>query len=384
MARTSLSPAELATLIASMYGSTTIGGDWSATFNQLTNCLNKIGLQIQIQNEFIDRLPELDGPELPRGKTIEEFFVELPKVSDYDRSGSTDNAPEDPHFLKPYYSYPLPRKKIKRTRRYEEYEESAISEEALFALAADDLAEITKSTDVFRYALKRQLIGEVIKKAELCQNGLAAAGVATYVAASANTLELGDLVCKTQSASDEHGIVMVDKGNIPANTSWDNAVAAGYITLFDLVKAVAKPTSTEEGEAFIMQVMDDVEKARENGAGNSFNGAFIGSTQDLMLYTLPKVNSVLSVKVKAGAFHREDLDIGAMLKSIPNFGDYSGKAWAVLMDRRTAALYLDYFRDRIKENADGDFVNFVRHIHNTPFISNATFVKVYVEPEAAE
>lgn len=383
MARKALNPKELATLIASMYSGTVTAGDYTAVFNELTKVLNKIGLQIQIQGDYVDRLPELDGPELPLGKTIEEYFSELPSVLDYDKTGSTNDAPEDVHFLKPYYSYPLPRKMIKTTRRYEEYEESAINEAALFAMAGDDLAKITKSTDVYRYALKRELIGKVIEKAELCQSGLSADGVATYVAASANTLELGALVCKSQSASADHGIVMVDKGGIPANTSWDNAVAAGYITLFHLVEEVAKPTDTAEGEAFLKKVMDDVEIASENGSGNSFNGAFIGATTDLVLLTLQGVRSVLSVDVKAGAFHREDLEIGAMLKSIPDFGSYNGKAWAVLMDRRTAALYLAYLRDRVHENADGDFVNFVRHIHNTPFISAATFVKVYEEPEAA-
>ena len=383
MARKALNQIELATLIASMFSGTAIAGDYTATFNELTKVLNKIGLQIQIQGDYVDRLPELDGPELPRGKIIEEYFEELPEVMAYDKSGSTDGAPADPHFLKPYYSYPLPRKMIKTTRRYEEYEESAISVEALAALAGDDLARITKSTDVYRYALKRELIGEVIKKAEIAQSGLSADGVATYVAASANTLELGDLVCKSQSASAEHGIVMVDKGGIPANTSWADAVAAGYITLFHLVEAIAKPTDTQEGEAFLKKVMNDVEIASENGSGNSLNGAFIGATSDLLLITLQGVRSVLSVDVKAGSFHREDLEIGAMLRSIPNFGSYNGKAWAVLMDARTAALYLDYLRDRVKENADGDFVNFVRHIHNTPFISTATFIKVYVEPEAA-
>ena len=381
MARKALNQKELNTLIASMFSAVVIGGDYTATFNELTKVLNKIGLQIQIQNEFIDRLPEMDGPELPLGKIIEEYFEELPGILAYSKSGSTNDSPEDPHFLKPYYSYPLPRKMIKTTRRYEEFEESAINVEALAALAGDELGKITKAADVYRYALKRELLGTAITMAETRQSGLSADGVATYVAASANTLELGALVCKSQSASAEHGIVMVDKGGIPANTSWADAVAAGYITLFDIVKEVKKPTTTEEGEAFLVSVMDDVEKARENGSGNALNGAFIGSTQDLMLYTLPGVNSILSVKVKAGAFHREDLDIGAILKSIPDFGSYSGKAWAVLIDPRMCALYLDYLRNRVHENADGDFVNFVRHIHNTPFVSMATFIKVYVEPE---
>lgn len=383
MAKNALSPEELKTLIATMYGNTTVAGDYSVAYNQLTKVINKIGLQISIQGEYIDKLPELDGPELPRGKIIEEFFKELPNVLAYDRTGSTDGAPADPHFLKAYYSYPLERNTIKTSRRYEDYEISAIDERGLFALAGDELAEITKTTDVYLYGLKREMIGYAIGLVEKAQNGLAAGGVTTYSAAAAANLELGTLVAKSNSATADHGIVLVDKGQITNGTTFDQAVAAGQIAKFDLVTKIAKPTNTATGEAFIKQVINDLEVASENGTGHSLNGAFIGATSDLMLVTLPGVSSVLSVDVKAGAFHREELAVGAVMRSIKDFGSYSGKAWAVLFDRRMFALYTDYLRDRVRENADGDFVNFVRHIHKTPFISTATFIKVYVEPDAA-
>lgn len=98
MARKALNQKELNTLIASMFSAVVIGGDYTATFNELTKVLNKIGLQIQIQNEFIDRLPEMDGPELPLGKIIEEYFEELPGILAYSKSGSTNDSPEDPPF----------------------------------------------------------------------------------------------------------------------------------------------------------------------------------------------------------------------------------------------------------------------------------------------
>ena len=205
--------------------------------------------------------------------------------------------------------------------------------------------------------------------------------VSTYVAASANTLEQGAYVIDP-SDSTKKGVVLAEKGQIAANTTWATAVAAGQIVVFDLVEAVAKPTDTSSGEAFIKKVLDDVEIASENSEGHSLNGACIGAVDDLRLYTLQGLRSVLSVDVKAGALHRDELDLGASMKSLPDFGNYSVDTWAVLTDSRTFVLFLSYLSTRVHENADGDFINFVRHLEFTPFMSRATYIKLYRQPSA--
>ena len=48
-------------------------GAWSGTTNNLYGLTDKIGKQITIDGSFSDKLPELDGEDLPFGKTIEEF-----------------------------------------------------------------------------------------------------------------------------------------------------------------------------------------------------------------------------------------------------------------------------------------------------------------------
>ena len=383
-----LTLAELKTLVASMYGSTKLATkDPDVLINATAKVLNKIGLMVSIKGRYVDRLPEFDGPELPLGKTIEEYFMELPKILAEDRNGSEDGQPNDPAFLPASYSYSLPKKRIKQTRRYDEYEEACYNEQQFLDFIVDIEASINDSTTVYKYQLKRQLLGSGIHLIESiidASNGATADDgqtVSTYVAASANTLELGDYVIHPTDSTIK-GVVMVAKGGIAANTTWADAVAAGKITVFKLAEAIAQPTDTSSGEAFIKKVLDDVEIASENSEGHSLNGATIGAVDDLRLYTLQGVRSVMSVDVKAGAFHRDELELGAAMKSLPDFGGYAGDTWAVLTDSRSFVLFLGYMAMRVRENADGDFINFVRHLRFTPFMSRSTYIKLYRKPAA--
>lgn len=387
-ARNALTLAELKELIHSMYSGNVLSShDPSLILNATAKVLNKIGLMVTVRGRYVDRLPELDGPELPRGKTIEEYFMELPKVLDADRSGSDDGKPSDPSFLHAYWSYSLPPKRIRQTRRYDEYEEACFTDEQVIDFISDIEASLNEATTVYRYGLKRELIGKGISLIESivdATDGDSADDGATvdeYAAASASTLEQGAYVINPDNAN-QKGIVLANKGEIANNTTWAAAVAAGQICVYDLVETLAKPSDTSSGEAFIKKVLDDVEIASDNSSGHSLNGATIGAADDLQIFTLFGVKSVVGVDVKAGAFHRDELEIGAAMKSLPDFGKYNGNTWAVLTDTRTFALFLGYQVVRTRENADGDFLTFVRHIRNTPFMSRSTFIKLYRKPAA--
>ena len=388
MTRNMLTLAELKVLIGAMFASATIANqDPEAVLNETAKVLNKIGLMVTIKGTYVDRLPEFDGPELPLGKTIEEYFMQLPKILDADRDGSEDGTPNDPSFLPASWSYSLDKKRIKQTRRYDEFEEACCTEGQFLDFVADIEKSINDATTVYRYGLKRQLLGhgvalvESIIDAEDGDTALDGSLVYSYESASASTIEQGTYVVDdAQGGTNDHGVVVAEKGTIPNGTTWAQAVAAGYITVYDLAEDVAKPTTTAQGETFIKKVLDDVEIASENSAGHSLNGATIGAVENLRLYTLQGVRSVLAVDVKAGAFHRDELDLGAEMKSLPDFGNYSGRTWAVLTDSRTFVLFLGYLAMRVRENADGDFINFVRHMRHTPFMSRATFIKLYRTP----
>lgn len=383
-----LTLSELKTVIASMYGSLALSTITPQTImNQTANVLNQLGLMVTIRGNYVDRLPEMDGPELPLGKTIEEYFMQLPKILDQDRDGSEDGTPADPHFLAAYFSYSLDKKRIKITRRWDEYEEACFKEEQFLQFIAEIEIAINNSHTVYVYGLKRQLIGKGIALIDSIYSTSAGSQAAdgqtvkAYVAASAASLELGDYVIHP-SDSTVRGIVTVKKGEIANNTTWADAVAAGYITVFDLYASVAKPTDAESGEALIEQVLNDLEIASDNSQGHALNGATIGATENLKLYVPFGLNSVLAVKVKAGAFHRDELNLAADVTALPDYGDYNGDVWAVLCDSRMFVMFLGYQSTRVRENADGDFINYVRHVRYTPFMSRSTFIRLYKQPAA--
>ena len=386
MARNALTLNELKALCSSMFGVKALNTkDPELLVNETAKVLNKIGLMVTIRGRYVDKLPELDGPELPLGKTIEEYFMELPKVLDANRDGSENNSPADPSFLPAYYSYSLEKKRIKITRRYDEFEEACNTREEFLEMVSEIEAALYEATTVFRYGLKKELIGKGIALIESivdATNGATAADgdtVATYVAASAANLKQGAYVINPNNSA-QKGIVLANKGEIANNTTWANAVAAGQISVYDLVTSIAKPVDTSTGEAFIKQVLNDVEIASDNSQGHSLNGAAIGAVDNLRLFTVFGVKSVMGVDVKAGAFHRDELEIGAEMRTLPDFGAYSGNTWAVLCDVRTFVLFLGYMNVRTHENADGDFINFVRHLRHTPFMSRSTFIKLYRQP----
>lgn len=388
MNRNALTLKEVEALVASMFTASTLSSrDPQLIQNETAKVLNKIGLMITIRGRYVDKLEDLDGPELPLGKTIEEYFMELPKVLEEDRDGSEDGKPADPSFLPAYYSYSLAKKRIKITRRWDEYEEACQTEEQFLAFISVIEAAIEESTIVYKYALKRELIGRGIKLIESIIDATASGTAQDGATISTNTgnlpagLKAGDYIVAT--AGDDKGAYVITEAGIASGSTLAAAISANLVTKYDLAQDIAKPTDTAEGEAFIKAVLDDVEKASENSEGHSLNGATIGATEDLRLFTLQGVKSVLAVDVKAGAFHKDEVELGARLTSIKDFGNYSGRTWAVLCDVRTFVLFLGYMNVRVRENADGDFINYVRHLRYTPFMSRSTFIKLYREPAGA-
>ena len=52
-------------------------GAWVSSTDNLLKLQDKIGKQITLDGSFQDKLPELSGDDLPGGKTIEDWFIDL-------------------------------------------------------------------------------------------------------------------------------------------------------------------------------------------------------------------------------------------------------------------------------------------------------------------
>lgn len=300
-------------------------GEWKSTTDNIYKAVDKIGKMVMLDGKFIDKLPELDGDELPLGKTIEEYFVDLtlPEAyaqtasgsPDYDKEGAKDLTSQLPEFEACSYSYTLGREKIKTTVPYDNVERAALSAEDAGNMISKILERLGNSYEMWKFAAKKQLLGNFA----------------------------------------------------------DKAVTAGLST------TIAVPSDAETGEAFLKQIKSDIEAASFAAEGG-LNNTLIGAAPSLILYVKKGVMPSLEVDTLAGAFHDDRLALPCEIKVVDDFGTMTNSnVYAVLVDPRGVKLHRGYHAIRSKENADGDFINYVDHSEHTGFISKNTYIKAYVK-----
>ena len=190
----------LQTLVQTYVAAAKQAGAWNASTNNIYGAIDKIGKMVMLDGGFIDKLPELDGEELPLGKTIEEYFIDLTLPEAYSNitaEGAKDVVPALPTVEQCSYSYSLGREKIKTTVPYDNVERAARTTADASNMITKVLERLGNSYEMFKFAAKKQLIGNAA----------------------------------------------------------DKAVTAGLVT------TIAIPTNTATGEAFIKQVKQDVETA---------------------------------------------------------------------------------------------------------------------------
>ena len=291
-------------------------GTWNATTDNLYTAVDKIGKMIMLDGQFIDKLPELDGDELPLGKTIEEYFIDLtlPEAyTDINTEGAKNEVPALPSVEQCAYNYTLGREKIKTTVPYDNVERAALNENDAANMIAKILERLGNSYEMFKFQAKKQLLGNAA----------------------------------------------------------DKAVAA------NLVSTIAVPTDTTTGEAFIKAIKEEVEAASFAHEGG-LNGALIGATPELVLYIKKGVMPSIEVDTMAGAFNEARLAIPARVKVVDDFGTMTNtNVFALLVDPRGIKLHRGYHAIRTATNADGDFVNYVDHSEHTGFISKNVYIKAF-------
>ena len=291
-------------------------GAWNATTDNLYTAVDKIGKMIMLDGQFIDKLPELDGDELPLGKTIEEYFIDLTLPEAYTNitaEGAKNEVPALPSVEECAYNYTLGREKIKTTVPYDNVERAALNQNDAANMIAKILERLGNSYEMFKFQAKKQLLGNAA----------------------------------------------------------DKAVAA------NLVSTIAVPTDTTTGEAFIKAIKGEVEAASFAHEGG-LNGALIGAAPELVLYIKKGVMPSIEVDTMAGAFNEARLAIPARVKVVDDFGTMTNtNVFALLVDPRGIKLHRGYHAIRTATNADGDFVNYVDHSEHTGFISKNVYIKAF-------
>ena len=373
-----LSLAELSVMLASVITKAKISNpSFVETRNNVVGLLDKIGKIFTLDTDYqIDKLNMFDGEYLSFGKNIEEWQQDLILPSDYDSDGAGALSPSDPTYRPVDYSYSIGRKKIKTTIRNDNIERAVHFEAQLVEIVSKQYKRIEDSMAHYRYQAKREMLAKYIA---LCED---AQGNSTTTYAVSTAYNVGDYVRKASSGAGAKVFAVVVKPIANTNThTWDQAVSAGELIVFDLFEVVALPTDSTSGEAFIKAVKKALEKAQDISEGHSLNGNTLGATSNLKLIVKQGIIPELEVDTYSGAFHRDDLAFPADIVVVKDFGSALSKYYAILMDVRGMRLHNTYNATRENVNGDGDFLNIFRHTEDTAHVSRNTFIRVFKSEE---
>lgn len=308
---------ELKTFVKNYVNAEKSAGAWNGTVDDFTKMVDKIGSQVTLEGSFNDKLAGLfEGEDLPFGKTVEEYFIDLIMPVDYADGVSEEDtwSTYKPTFEDAAYSYTLGRKKLPLVRSYDVIEKVCNNGEALASIDADIMYKFTSSYTNTRYSMKEQALGNFVGKATT-----------------------------------------------------------------DMVETLAKPVDTETGEAFIESIKKQIEKAKDRNTKNCISGELIGAAPSLVLVVNQGILPSLDVNTLAGAFHDDKLALGIEVRTVDSFGtdqDANG-VYAILIDPRAVQVRNSYNAVRSDANANKDAVRTIHHFEDTVFISKYCFGHVY-------
>lgn len=287
---------------------------FTPTVDDFTKCVTKIGKMTTVYLPQVDKLPEMNGDNLPFGEVIEEFMVNdfLPEKYTYVDGAGKKNA-RRATFAEAVYSYPLDQQKFELGVSRTQFQRVALGQQSFSDMVACTISTLDSSYNAWNYAAKRQLIGNMATEA----------------------------------------------AKKPA-----------------LVSTLAKPTDTATGEAFIKKVKELVEIAKDMNDHNLASHV-CGAAPSLKLYVKQGVMPSILVDTMAGAFSQEALAIPAEIKTVLDFGTADESIYAILVDERAIKLHDDINIVTTDYTAEFDQDNYYRLLKQTAYISKFAFVSVF-------
>ena len=377
-----LSIAQLTSVVHNYVNSNKIAVDsFSETRDNSVGLLDTLGKIYTLWQNYGDKLVLFDGEDLSFGKTIEEWAQDLILPENFDASGSTTLAPHESTYRPVSFSYTLGKKTIPQTIRNNDIERAVHNIGQFEDIIAGKTKALYDSETMFRYAIKREALGVLMARCDYQMDATNAdVTLANTSASISGAHDVNELFAITGSGM----YILVKPIASGAGLTGATAISGGYLIKLDLVTEIAQPVSDVTGEAFIEQVLKDVEVASDYSEGHSLNGNTLGGNPEAGLVLVVKQGVMPSLKVQtlAGAFNKEELALPAEIVVIPSFGDADADLWAVLADRRIMRCHNTYRAVRENQNGQGDFLNMFYHSENTVHVSRNCFVKVYKVPQA--
>ena len=338
MAAPSLS--DIKTLVTAVLAADHISQDdpFVAETDDITGLVIKIGKQFMLSSNFESDLPELEGDRLEFGSTIEEYYVKLAAIAAFKPTpgtlheninvGGTDiwesdiGKPSRPDFADVVYSYELAKYQAAQTVDYNKIEHAMIGQNEFSKLIADITKSLYDTIAIYKYMIKKQLLGRAI-----------------------------DLIG-----------VEGDGGNAQR------------------VKINA-PTDTSSGEAFVKSVKSYVNKfTKIHDEYNLLKVPVKSQLEDIVLYILEGYEEVIDVGVLAGAFNVGKVSIPVTVKTVEDFGTLAVNtlAYALLVDTRGVKVHTLHETASQEDIGRSEFITYFLNYQPVCHISKAVNMVAFV------
>ena len=160
-----LSLEELTSLVASLVTANKVSNaTFSATRDNIVGLLDKIGKIVTLDTIYTrDKLARFDGEYLSFGKTVEDWAQDLILPSSFDPTGANALSPANPTYRPVFYSYTLGRKVIKESIPNDNIERAVHFTAEFVSIVAMQYKRLEDSMAVYRYQLKREMLGVLCK-----------------------------------------------------------------------------------------------------------------------------------------------------------------------------------------------------------------------------
>jgi len=330
---------DIKTLVNAVINASLISQDalFTPDTDDITGLVIKIGKQFMLSSNFESDLPELEGDRLEFGSTIEEYYVKLAAIAAFKPSPGTVHTgigndssdvwesdigkPSRPDFADVVYSYELAKYQAAQTVDYNKIEHAMIGQNEFSKLIADITKSLYDTIAIYKYMIKKQLLGRAI-----------------------------DLI------GAEGG------GNAQR------------------VK-IAAPSDTSTGEAFVKSVKSYVNKfTKIHDTYNLLKVPVKSQLEDLVLYILEGYEEIIDVGVLAGAFNVGKVSIPVTVKTVEDFGTLAVNttAYALLVDTRGVKVHTLHETASQEDIGRSEFITYFLNYQPVCHISKAVNMVAFV------
>lgn len=354
---------------------------YSPNVDSVSQMVDRIAKVIMVESTAeIDKLVGIiDGENINLANEIVEYFLNIPMIQAYDDFEGNTNydktlAPYRIPGDKAYISERLGRKVFPITIDYEKYDVACVDEGEKANLIATFVYKLNQAKSLWKYNLKKNLLGTMAKKAN------AVGGTVNYTASS--TVPVCGVVYK-ETGNTKLYIMKKNYASATSSTLAQLATAGDAVEItLDLVDSTTdRPVGTENCEKAILAFKNAITEAGYYKEGHCLSGTgCVASPDELVLFILKPYKNHIDTECLSGTFRPEYMGLNVKVVEVEDFGpDAPTNTWALLASTKGIKLHNNINKSLEQVNALGSYYTVFSHQEYEGFLSTHTFVKAFIK-----